>query len=114
MIDFAQARSRASTVELEIADYAGIASDPWDDIADRLDGAQVREAVADLPEDQRSAIELAYFQGLTHQEIAARTGLPLGTVKGRLRLGLRKLASTLSPKPAEAGSPRDRAGPNDT
>ncbi len=81
------AKSRASTVELEVADYAGIASDPWDDVTDRLDGAQVREAVAELPEDQRSAIELAYFQGLTHQEIAARTGLPLGTVKGRLRLG---------------------------
>ena len=108
------AKSRASTVELEIADYAGIASDPWDDVTDRLDGAQVREAVAELPDDQRSAIELAYFQGLTHQEIAARTGLPLGTVKGRLRLGLRKLAATLAPKPVETGSPGDRAGPGDT
>jgi RNA polymerase sigma-70 factor, ECF subfamily len=108
------ARSRASTVELEIADYAGAASDPWDDVADQLDGQQVREAVAELPADQRSAIELAYFQGLTHQEIAARTGLPLGTIKGRLRLGLRKLAAALAPEPAEAGSPRDRAGPDDT
>ena len=70
--------------------------------------------MAELPDDQRSAIELAYFQGLTHQEIAARTGLPLGTVKGRLRLGLRKLAATLAPKPVETGSPGDRAGPGDT
>ena len=111
------ARSRASTVELETADYAGVASDPWDDVTDRLDGEGVRAAVAELPEDQRTAIELAYFGGLTHQEIAARIDAPLGTVKGRLRLGLRKLATSLAPQYAsipDERPERDRAGPVDT
>jgi RNA polymerase sigma-70 factor (ECF subfamily) len=44
-----------------------------------------------LPREQREAIELSYFQGYTHQEIAARLNLPLGTVKSRILLGLRKL-----------------------
>lgn len=111
------AKSRGGTVELEVADYAGITTDPWDEVADRLDGAQVREAVAELPPDQRTAVELAYFQGLTHQEIAEQTDIPLGTIKGRLRLGLRKLSTTLAPSYAEAfakGLERDRAGPVDT
>jgi RNA polymerase sigma-70 factor (ECF subfamily) len=111
------AGARANTVELEVADYAGVTSDPWDDVTDRLDGAGVREAVAELPADQRTAIELAYFQGLTHQEIAARIDAPLGTVKGRLRLGLRKLATSLAPQYAsvpDRGPERDRAGPPGT
>ena len=106
------ARSRAATVELEVADYAGVASDPWDEVTDRLDGAQVRAAVAELPPDQRNAIELAYFQGLTHHEIAVRTEMPLGTVKGRLRLGLRKLAVSLAPQvdsPPDNRPERDRS-----
>jgi RNA polymerase sigma-70 factor (ECF subfamily) len=111
------AKSRGSTVELEVADYAGVTDDPWDDVTDQLDGAQVREAVKKLPAEQRTAIELAYFQGLTHQEIAERTDTPLGTVKGRLRLGLRKLATTLAPAFADSfdtSLERDRAGPVDT
>jgi RNA polymerase sigma-70 factor, ECF subfamily len=48
----------------------------------------VRSALAQLPQDQRQAFELAYFEGLTHSEIAERTGDPLGTVKTRLRTAL--------------------------
>jgi len=56
-----------------------------------------RSAVAELPADQRLALELAYFEGLTHQEIADRTATPLGTVKTRVRLGLMKLRERVRP-----------------
>jgi RNA polymerase sigma-70 factor, ECF subfamily len=52
---------------------------------------QVLTALSHIPSEQRQVIELAYYQGLTHTEIATRTGLSLGTVKTRLRLGLSKL-----------------------
>ncbi|MFN8593287.1 MAG: sigma-70 family RNA polymerase sigma factor [Thermomicrobiales bacterium] len=56
---------------------------------------RLHRAVQALPAAQRDAVELAFFSGLTHGEIAARTGLPLGTVKGRLRLGMRRLRHDL-------------------
>jgi RNA polymerase sigma-70 factor (ECF subfamily) len=52
---------------------------------------RVREALNTLPQEQLEILELAYFSGYTHVEIADLLGLPLGTVKGRLRLGLKKL-----------------------
>jgi RNA polymerase sigma-70 factor (ECF subfamily) len=52
---------------------------------------QVREALNTLPQEQLKILELAYFSGYTHVEIAELLDLPLGTVKGRMRLGLRKL-----------------------
>jgi RNA polymerase sigma-70 factor (ECF subfamily) len=51
----------------------------------------VREALNTLPAKQLKILELAYFSGYTHVEIAERLNLPLSTVKGRMRLGLRKL-----------------------
>jgi RNA polymerase sigma-70 factor (ECF subfamily) len=57
----------------------------------------VRAALGDLPTAQREAIELAYYGGMTCNEIASSTGMPVGTVKTRLRLGLTKLRSTLLP-----------------
>ncbi len=58
--------------------------------------AAVRAAMTRLPPAQRRVIELAYFSGLTHVEIAERTGDPLGTVKTRVRLGMRKLHDALA------------------
>ncbi len=61
------------------------------DEADRL-----HAALAALPPPQREAVGLAFLAGLSHSEIAARTGVPLGTVKGRVRLGLRRLRADLA------------------
>jgi RNA polymerase sigma-70 factor (ECF subfamily) len=52
---------------------------------------QVREALGALPPEQLKILELAYFSGYTHVEIAELLGLPLGTIKGRMRLGLKKM-----------------------
>jgi RNA polymerase sigma-70 factor (ECF subfamily) len=57
-------------------------------------GQHLRLLLGQLPADQRQVIELAYFGGLTHSELAEALGVPLGTVKGRLRLGLEKLRSS--------------------
>jgi RNA polymerase sigma-70 factor, ECF subfamily len=59
--------------------------------------SQVRAVLEKLPAPQRQALELAYFEGLTHSEIAQRTGEPLGTVKTRLRSAVEYLRRTLNP-----------------
>ena len=61
----------------------------------RLDETRVATALAALPPAQRETIQLAYFEGLTQNEIATRTGSPLGTVKMRVKLAIAKLAALL-------------------
>lgn len=69
--------------------------DIWHDVAAGLDRDEIAAAMATLSDVQREAIELAYWGGLTQQEISARTGAPLGTVKSRVRLGLLALREAL-------------------
>ena len=68
--------------------------------------AATRDAVQLLPDEQRRTLELAYYEGLTHMEIAARTSTPLGTVKTRIRSALMTLRRTLSPDTSHAGGDR--------
>ncbi len=56
---------------------------------------QVQQALVDIPSEQRHCLELAYFEGLTHQEIAQQTNTPLGTIKTRVRSGMQKMARAL-------------------
>jgi RNA polymerase sigma-70 factor (ECF subfamily) len=57
--------------------------------------AQLRQALTEIPEEQRQCLELAYFEGLSQRQIAELTGAPLGTVKTRMRIGLEKLERIL-------------------
>jgi RNA polymerase sigma-70 factor (ECF subfamily) len=70
---------------------------PEDQFAVAQIGDRVRAALALLPDEQRHALELAYFEGLSQSEISERTGTPLGTVKTRMRLAMIKLAEALPP-----------------
>jgi RNA polymerase sigma-70 factor (ECF subfamily) len=81
----------AMETEMDLPDN----TDVWRDVAQNLTRQQVGAALEGLPADQREAIELAYFKGYTHQQIAELTAVPLGTVKGRMRLGLHKLRGLL-------------------
>jgi RNA polymerase sigma-70 factor (ECF subfamily) len=65
------------------------------EVARRQEAAAIRAAIETLPTEQSRVIELAYFGGFTHTEIAEMIKTPVGTVKGRMRLGLKKLRDEL-------------------
>jgi RNA polymerase sigma-70 factor (ECF subfamily) len=92
-------RRRRPTIELPDAEMGLpaplVRPDTWTEVADGLDRAAIQVALGRISDVQREAIELAYFNGLTQTEIAERTGVPLGTVKGRLRLGLQGLRAAM-------------------
>jgi len=71
-------------------------SDPTsEEVEDRWQATAVRTAVIDLGPPHQEALEMAYFQGMTHREVSIALGVPLGTAKTRIRDGLRKLRDTM-------------------
>ena len=109
-IDRRRGRFRHQQNEVDIDDHAWRLADDdvWDDVSRQIDREQVRGALAEIPKEQRETLELAYFGGLTQAEIAAQTGEPLGTVKSRARLGLRRLEGLL--RGAYLGDESGRSG----
>ena|ERR671915_427810 len=83
----------------QAASLVGIEADPTDELVAAIDlpreQALVRKALAELPDEQRDVIGRMYFDGLSQTQIAERTGLPLGTVKSRTLLGMRRLRASL-------------------
>ena len=67
----------------------------WQEVMGNLDRQAIENALDRIPAEQRQAIELAFFSGYTHQEIADNARLPLGTVKSRIRMGMEKLRDLL-------------------
>ena len=92
-------------------DLRAAAADTPDGVVLRsAERARLRVALGTLPPEQRRAVALAYVGGLTAEEIAAHDGIPLGTVKSRVRLGLHKLRDALpaAGEPAASPSPPER------
>jgi RNA polymerase sigma-70 factor (ECF subfamily) len=93
-------RGARPSIELGEADEASLLrSGPnptWEAAMQHLSAAQLRVAIEALPDEQREAIDLAYFGGKTYREIATITGVPQGTANGRLRLALAKLRDALA------------------
>ena len=94
-IELGRKRSRAAEPHADL-DPGGESPDPADLVATGVEAQRLAEVMAELPEQQLEIVRLAYFDGLTHVEIAERTGLPLGTVKGRIRLALERLRTLLA------------------
>ena len=89
-------RRRERRAALEARDDAQPAQASVDELAVAAErAARLAQAIADLPTPQLEALQLAYFGGLSQSEIAERLGLPLGTVKGRIRLALARLRTLL-------------------
>jgi RNA polymerase sigma factor (sigma-70 family) len=97
-----RARLRRKAARLEAYEAAGPASVPFREPDESAQPGwhvhrAVHAALGALPEEQRAVVRLAYFAGLTHSEIAEELGIPMGTVKTRLRLALNKLRTGLAP-----------------
>ncbi len=95
-------RARRSGVATALDEQQPDERDLFDEVAKNIEAARARRALQELPQEQRQVIGLAYFAGLTQNEIAERLAIPAGTVKSRIRLGLNRLRVDLGPS---QGSP---------
>jgi len=86
---------RAMHGQREIPADVPIEASVDEEVFARIDSQRVRTALAMLPDEQRIPIETGFFGGITHEEMARRTGNPLGTIKTRIRAGLRRLRDEL-------------------
>jgi len=86
---------QARQISVDFAEVEKVGADFSERVLQSIASGEVRSALTRLPEEQRRPIEMAYYEGLTHLEIAAALDLPLGTVKSRLRLGLEKMRVAL-------------------
>jgi len=96
-IDRVRSTGRLQTTELDPQKDPPAAPPEPDPFVRSDTQAAVREALQSLPEQQRIALQMAYFQGMSHTEIAAALGQPLGTVKDRIRTGMMHLRKRLRP-----------------
>lgn len=87
----------ASLEEAPIADTQGHDPTPFDQQADAEVRVLVMKALVELPAAQRQALELSYYEGLSHSEIAEQLQEPVGTIKTRIKLGMSKLKIALQP-----------------
>ncbi|HKS17568.1 MAG TPA: sigma-70 family RNA polymerase sigma factor [Planctomycetota bacterium] len=94
-VDVLRRKTTFRPAPLEVAEQRPADDDTAEEAAKNVEHASVRAALEALPVAQRRTIELAYFGGYTHVELAAIMGVPLGTVKGRMRIGLQKLRRAL-------------------
>jgi len=88
-------RSRALQAQSELPESMPVEEAVEETALAHISGERVRVALAQLPLEQREPIELGFFGGITQEQIARTTGLPLGTIKTRIRTGLRRLRAAL-------------------
>jgi len=87
--------SRRRREERDAREAPAVSDDIEREVIDLTVAEQVKEVVAALPEDERQAVELAYFGGHTYRQVAVMLGAPEGTVKSRIRSGLRRMRQDL-------------------
>ena len=99
-VDVVRSEERRRARDTRASDFSiALGGEPQDDVADAamtaVTAEMVRAALVAIPDKQREALSLAYFDGLTYRQVAQRLGIPEGTAKSRLRLGLAALAEQL-------------------
>ena len=103
-VDHLRARQARPQRAAGVHDFAGLLTDPSDTEGTALavlEASAVHAVVAALPPAQRQTVELAYFAGLSYPEVALTMGVPLGTVKSRMRRALISLCGALAPPPTD-------------